>query len=69
MRDCSRFELEEVCAPGRRGRDAVIRFQIGASFDRHVLKSGSEVEMKYLETAQRLQEGVLKKCHDEIVST
>jgi hypothetical protein len=47
-------------------RDAVIRFQIGASLDRHGLKSGSAVEMKYLETAQRLQEGVLKKCYDEI---
>jgi hypothetical protein len=42
-------------------RDAVIRFQIGALFDRHGLKSGSAVEMQYLETAARLQEGVLKK--------
>jgi hypothetical protein len=50
-------------------RDAIIRFHIAASFDRHGLKSGSAMEMKYLETAQRLQEGVLKKCHDEIVST
>jgi hypothetical protein len=42
---------------------AVIRFQIGASFDRHGLKSGSAVDMKYLETVQRLQEEGLKKCH------
>jgi hypothetical protein len=41
----------------------------GALFDRHGLKLGSAVEMKYLETAWRLQEGVLKECHDEIVST
>jgi hypothetical protein len=61
--------LRRRALPGEEVRDAVIRFQIGASFDPHVLKSGSAVEMKYLETAPRYQEGVLKKCHDEIVST
>jgi hypothetical protein len=55
MRHCSRYELEEACAPGR-GCSGCHH-----SFDRHGLKLGSTVEIKYLETAQRLREGVLKK--------
>jgi hypothetical protein len=41
-------------------RDAVIRFQMGLSCDRHWLKSGSAVETKHLRTAQRFQERILK---------
>jgi hypothetical protein len=63
------LDLKKRAPPAEEVRDAVICFQIGASVDRRGLKSGLAVEMKYLETAQRLQKGVLKKCHDEIVST
>jgi hypothetical protein len=46
-------------------RDAIIPFQMGLSFDRHVLKSGSEVETRYFGTAQRFQDRVLKQFHNE----
>jgi hypothetical protein len=46
-------------------RDALIRFQMGLSFDRHVLKSGSSVETRCLGTVQRFQDRVLKQFLNE----
>jgi hypothetical protein len=52
------FLVEEV-------RDAAIRFQMGLSFDRSGLKSGSAVEIRYLRTTQRFQDRVLKQFHNK----
>jgi hypothetical protein len=41
-------------------REALIRFQIRLPVDRHGLKSGSAVETRYLGTAQKFQDRVLK---------